>query len=157
MGWFVAGGVGVAPWAGVLVGVVGIAEVACEGMAPGEVLAELWLLWGGVALCWAGVPAGFSTSMGEASVGGMVDAAAAYKWGAAVVGMTAASWEAGGGSVSIGVEDVSLVHLEVGGLTVVGGGARKGKKLPSLMEGPALFWPWAMVEWKVQPEKLGVL
>jgi len=157
VGWFVAGGVGVAPWAGVLVGVVGIAEVACEGMAPGEVLAELWLLWGGVALCWAGVPAGFSTSMGEASVGGMVDAAAAYKWGAAVVGMTAASWEAGGGSVSIGVEDVSLVHLEVGGLTVVGGGARKGKKLPSLMEGPALFWPWAMVEWKVQPEKLGVL
>jgi len=58
--------------------------------------------------------------------------------------------------MSMGVEDVSLVHLEVGGLTVVGGGPRKGKKLPSLLAGPALLWPGAMVEWKFQPEKLGV-
>ncbi len=137
-----------------LVSVVWITEVACEGMAPGEVLVELWLLQGGVVHCWAGVPAGFSTSMGEASVGGIVDPAAVYEQGAAVVGVAAASWEAEAGSMSMGVEDVSLVHLEAGGLTVVGGGPRKGKKLPSLLEGPALFW--AMVEWKVQPEKLGV-
>jgi len=44
-----------------------------------------------VALHWAGVPADLSTSIGEASVGGIVDAAAAYKWGAAVVGAVAAS------------------------------------------------------------------
>jgi len=81
---------------------------------------------------WAGKPAGWSTSMGEASVGCLADAAAAYKWGAAVVGVVAASWEAEGGSTSMGVEDVSLVHLEAGGLMVVGGGPRKGKKLPSL-------------------------
>ena len=109
-----------------------------------------------MALCWAGVPAGLSTSMGEASVGGIVDAATAYKWGAAVAGVAAASWEAERGSVSMGVEDVSLVHLEVGGLTVVGGGPRNGKKLPSLLKGPASLWPGTMVEWKVQPEKLGM-
>ncbi len=94
--------------------------------------------------------------MGEALVGGLADAAAAYKQGAAVVGMTAASWEVEGGSISMGVEDVPLVHLEVGGLAVVGGGSRKGKKRPSLLEGP-VFWPGAMVERKVQTERLGVL
>jgi len=78
--WFVAGGMGVAPQAGVLMGAVWIAVVAGEGVAPGEVLVELQLLWGEVALCWAGVPASLSTSMGEASEGGIVDAAAAYKW-----------------------------------------------------------------------------
>ena len=31
----------------------------------------------------------------------------------------------------------------------------KVKRLPSLLEGPA-FWPGAMVEGKVQPEKVGV-
>jgi len=51
------------------------------------------------------------------------------------------------------VEDVSLVHLE-GGLTVIGGGPKKGKKLPSFLEGLAFFWPWAMVEKRVLPEKL---
>jgi len=49
-GCFVAGGVGDAPWAGVLAGVVWITEVACEGMAAGEVLVKLWLLQGSVAL-----------------------------------------------------------------------------------------------------------
>ncbi len=81
---------------------------------------------------------------------------AAYKWGAAVVGMTAASWEAERGSImSMGMEDVPLVHLGAGCLAVVGRGPRKGEKLPSLLEGP-VFWPGAMVERKVQPERLGV-
>jgi len=57
--------------------------------------------------------------------------------------------------MSIGVQDASLVHLEAGGLTVVGGGPRKGRKLPSFLEGPA-FWPWAMVEKRVLPEWLWV-
>jgi len=73
-----------------------------------------------------------------------------------VAGVATASWEAEGGSMSMGMEEVSLVHLVAEGLVVVGGGLRKGKKLPSRLEGPALFWPGAMVEWKVQPEKLGV-
>ncbi len=38
---------------------------------------------------------------------------------------------------------------------MVGGGPREGKKLPSLLEGPA-FWPGAMVERRVQPERVGV-
>ncbi len=91
MGWLVAGGVGVAPWAGVLAGMFWITEVASEGMAAREVLVKLWLLQGGVALHWAGVPTGVSTSMGEVSAGGIVDAAAAYKWGAAVAGVAASS------------------------------------------------------------------
>jgi len=45
--WFVTGGVGVAPWVGVLAGVFWITEVVCEGMAAGEVLVKLWLLSGG--------------------------------------------------------------------------------------------------------------
>jgi len=73
-----------------------------------------------------------------------------------VAGVAAASWEAEGGSMSMGVEDVSLVRLGTGGLMVVGGGPRKGRKLPSLLEGPG-FWPGAMVERKAQPERLGVL
>jgi len=40
-------------------------------------------------------------------------------------------------------------------LTVVGEGPRKGRKLPSFLEGPA-FWPWAMVEKRVLPERLWV-
>jgi len=86
-------------------------------------------------------------------MGGIAAAAAAYKQGAEVVGVATTLWEAGEGSMSIGVEDVSLVHLE-GGLTVIGGGPRKGKKLPSFLEGQAFFWPWAMVEKRVLPEKL---
>jgi len=112
-----------------------------------------------VAMRWGGAALGGQTCWlvhlhGRSIVGGLADAVAAYKQGAAVVGMTAASWEAEGGSVSMGVEEVTLVRLEVGGLMVVGGGPRKGKKLPSFLEG-ATFWG-AMVEWKVQPKKLGV-
>jgi len=35
--WFVAGGVGVAPWAGVLADVIWIREVVCGGVAVGEI------------------------------------------------------------------------------------------------------------------------
>ena len=68
----------------------------------------------------------------------------AYKLGAEVVGLAVTSWGAREGSISIGVEDVSLVHLEAGGLTVVGGGPRKGKKLLSFLEGQPFFGlgPW---------------
>jgi len=76
-------------------------------------LVKLWLLQGGVALSWAGEPAGLSMSMGDVSARGWVDAAAAYEQGAAVMGVAAASWEADGCSVSMGVVDVSLVCLEV--------------------------------------------
>jgi len=47
-GWDVAGGVGVAPWTGVLVGGDWLVEVAFGGMAPGECFFELQLLQGGV-------------------------------------------------------------------------------------------------------------
>jgi len=47
-GWDVAGGVGVAPWVGVLVGVDWFVEVAFGGVAPGECFFELQLLQGGV-------------------------------------------------------------------------------------------------------------
>jgi len=40
---------------------------------------------------------------------------------------------------------VSLVCLEAGVLALVVGEPRKVKRLPSLLEGPALFWPRAMV------------
>jgi len=145
----VAGGVGVAPKAGVLMGVDGFGEVALGGMAPGDCLFELRLLWGGVVLHWAGVPAGLSKSMGETLVVRIVDAVDAYDRGV-VVGVVAASWEAGEGSVSIGVGGVSLVHLEAAGLPVVGGGQGR-----VFLEGPA-FWPRAMVEERVLPRRLWV-
>jgi len=47
-----------------------------------------------------------------------------------------------------------VVHLVVGVLTVVGGGPRKGKKLPSFLEGVA--FQGAMEECGGQPENLGV-
>jgi len=97
-----ADGVGVAPWAGVLVGVDWVGEAAFGAMAPGDCLFELQLLWGGVALRWAGVPARLSTSIGEASVGGIVAATKAYELGAEVIGGAVASQEAGEGSMSIG-------------------------------------------------------
>ena len=75
--WFMAGGAGVAPWAEVLAVVVWIREVVCGGMAVGGDLVELWLLQGGVVLCWAGEPAGLSSSMGEVAAGGLAAAAAA--------------------------------------------------------------------------------
>jgi len=64
-------------------------------VSVGRTLAKLQLLQGGVALHWAGKPAGLSTSMGEASVVGLADAAAAYEQGAAGVDMSATSWEVG--------------------------------------------------------------
>jgi len=57
-------------------------------------------------------------------VGGAAVTAAAYELGAEVLGIAVASWVAGEGSVSIGVEGDSLVHLDAGGLAVVGGGPR---------------------------------
>jgi len=84
MGRDVAGGEGVAPGAVVWRGADGVREVAFGGVAPGECLLELWLLQGGVALCWVGVPASVSTSIGEASVGGGAATAAAYEPGAEV-------------------------------------------------------------------------
>jgi len=56
--WFVAGGVGVAPWAGVLSAVAWIRELVCEGVAFGEVLVKFWLLHGGVVLHWGPHPWG---------------------------------------------------------------------------------------------------
>ncbi len=72
-------------------------------------------------------------------MGGIAATTKAYKLGAEEVGVTVTSWGAGEGSISIGVEDVSLVCFEAGGLAVVGGGLRKGKKLLSFLEGPAFF------------------
>jgi len=63
-------------------------------------------------------------------------------------------WGAVGGSVSMGVEEVVLICLVDGGLTMVGGGPRKGKKLPSFLEGAALWG--GMVCGEDQPEKLKV-
>jgi len=128
--------------------------VVSWGVSMVGAVAGLWLPRGGVAQHWAGEPAGWSTSIGEAVVGGLADAVAAYKQGVAV-GMTAASGEAEGGSMPMGVEENTLVYLVVGGLMVVGGGSRKGRrKLSSFLEGAA-FWG-AMVGCKGQPEKLGV-
>jgi len=60
------------------------------------------------------------------------------------------------GSISIMVGDGSFVHLEAGGLAAVGGGPRKGKNLPSFLEGLAFFWPLAMVKEGSLPKKWGV-
>jgi len=56
--------------------------------------------------------------------------------------------------MSMGVEEVALVCLVDGGLAVVGGGPRKGKKLPTFLEGAAL--QGAIVCGEEQPEKLKV-
>ncbi len=149
------GGVGVASRTGAA-GVECAVEVAFGAKAPEICFLELRLLRGGVALRWAGVPAGLSTSIGEASVVIVMDAAAAYDWEAVEVGVVAASGEAVVGSMSIGVDCISLARLGAGCLPVVGGGPRKGKKLPSFLEGPALFWPRAMVGKRVVPVRLVV-
>jgi len=60
-----------------------------------------------------------------------------------------------GDSISIGIADVSLVHLEAGGFALGVREPRKVKRLQSLLEGPA-FRPGAIVERKVQPEMLEV-
>jgi len=71
------------------------------------------------------------------------------------VDMAATAWEAEGDSVSIGMEDVSFVCLEAGGLVVAVREPRKVKMLPSCLEGPG-FWPAAMVEGRVWPVGWGV-
>jgi len=53
----------------------------------------------------------------------------------------------------MGVEEVALVHLEAGGFVVVGGGPRKGRKLPSFLEGAACWG--AMVEWGANQRSWG--
>ena len=131
------------------------AKVAFGAKSPGIGFLELRLLRGGVALRWAGVPADCSTSIGEASVVKGIDTAAAYDREVVEVDVVAASGEAVVGSVSIGVDCISLIRLGAGCLPVVGGGPRKGKKLPSFLEGPA-FWPWTMVGKKVVPVRLVV-
>ena len=149
------GGVGVAAWAGAA-SVECAVEVAFRARAPGICFLELRLLRGGVVLCWVGVPASLSTSIGETSVVEVVDAAAAYDREVVEVDVVAASGEAVVGSVSIGVDCDSLTHFGAGCLPVVGGGPRKGKKLPSFFEGSAFFWPRAMVGRKVVPVRLVV-
>jgi len=86
-----AGGVGVAAKTDVLVGIEKFREGALGDMAPGGCLLELQLLWGGVALRWAGVPAGLSTSIGEVLVDGIAVATKAYEPGAGVVGRAVTS------------------------------------------------------------------
>jgi len=125
---------GGAPEAAIWGGANKVGEEALGGVATCRCLLELRLLRGGVALRWAGVPAGVSSSIGEASEGGGAAATAAYEPGAEVCGIPVSSWEAMGGSVSMGVGGDSLVHLEIGGLAAVGGGPRKGRKLPSFLE-----------------------
>jgi len=58
--------------------------------------------------------------------------------------------------MSIGMEDVSLVHLEVVGLALAVRESKKVKRLPSHLEGPG-FQPGAMVGGRVQPVKEGVV
>ena len=146
---------GGAPEAAIWGGASEVGEEALGGVATCRCLLELRLLRGGVALRWAGVPAGVSSSIGEASEGGGAAATAAYEPGAEVCGIPVSSWEAIGGSVSMGVGGDSLVRLEIGGLAVVRGGPRKGRKLPSFLE-LAFFWPRAMVKEGSLPKKMGV-
>ena len=73
-----------------------------------------------------------------------------------MVGAAAPSLVERGGSVSIGVEGISLVRLGAEGLAVVGGGPRKGRKLPSFLEGFPFFWPRPMLERRVLPGMLSV-
>jgi len=54
----------------------------------------------------------------------------------------------------MGVEAVSLVHLEAGGLAVVVGEPRKVRRFPSLLEGPG-FHPGAMVGERFWPIRAG--
>jgi len=61
------------------------------------------------------------------------------------VGVAAASQEA---PVSIGMEDVSLVHLEAGGLALAVRELRKAERLPSCFKRQG-FWPGAMVKSRV--------
>jgi len=124
--------VGAVLWPRVLLGGDFTVGLACGGAVPGECRLELQLLRGGVALRWAGVPAGLSNAIGEASVGRLVAAAAAYELGVLIVEVAAASWGEREGSMSIGADVVALVRLETEVLSVVGGGqGRAGNFRPS--------------------------
>jgi len=119
-GWVAIFGVGLVPlivsvWTGGMVG---------QGASWAWAVAGLRLPRGGVVQRWVGVLTGWSTSIGEASVGGAAVTAAAYELGAEVLGIAVALWVVGEGSVSIGVEGDSLVHLDADSLVVVDGGPR---------------------------------
>jgi len=146
--------VGALLWPRVLLGEDVTVGLACGGAVPGECRLELQLLRGGVALRWAGVPAGLSNAIGEASVGRLVAAAAAYELGVLIVEVAAASWGEREGSMSIGADVVALVRLETEVLSVVGGGPRKGRKLPSFLEGFPFFWPRPMFKRRVLPGRV---
>jgi len=85
------GGEGGAPEAAIEGGANNIGEGTFGGVVPRECLLELWLLWGGVALRWAGVPAGVSLSIGEAPEGGGAATTVAYDLGAEVCGIPESS------------------------------------------------------------------
>ncbi len=75
--WVLAGDTGVAVCPRVLLVGDLLLGVACGGAVSTGCFLELRLLRGGVELRWAGVSAGGSTSIEEASVGRFMDAAAA--------------------------------------------------------------------------------
>ncbi len=91
-----------------------------------------------------------STSMGEVAVGGLAAAHSCIRMKSSRGGCGSYLLGDRGDSVSIGVEDVSLVCLGAGGLALADEDLRKVKRLPSLLEGPG-FWPGAMVGGGVQP------
>jgi len=119
-GWVAIIGVGSVP----LMVSVCTGGVVGRGVSLAWAVAGLRLPRGGVVQRWVGAPAGWSTSIGEVSVGGAAVTTAAYELGAEVLGIAVALWVAGEGSVSIRVEGDSLVHLDAEDLVVVGGGTR---------------------------------
>jgi len=147
----VAGDVGAVLWPRVLLGGDFTVGMACGGAVPGECRLELQLLRGGVALHWAGVPAGLSTAIGEASVGRLVAAAAAYELGVLIVEVAAASWGEREGSMSIGADVAALVRLETEVLSVVGG-AKEGQETSILLGGVPFFLAAAHVGEEGSPQ-----
>jgi len=87
----ITGGEGGALKAAIEWGANKVGEGTFGGVVPRECLLELRLLQGGVALRWAGVPAGVSSSIGEAPEGGGAATTAAYDPGAEVCGIPESS------------------------------------------------------------------
>jgi len=85
-----------------------------------------------------------SISMGVAIVGRVVEAAALEELVGVEEVVVLFSWEIRGALVSIGVEEVSFMHLEAGVAFGVWEPAGNFRRLPSHLEGPG-FWPGAMV------------